>query len=126
MQAKIKPKETTRLDLCDCEVIHAEVVEAVTAKMHAKETLLKNAAFFKLMADPTRMGIIAALDQSELCVCDLAFLLNMSKSAISHQLKTLRHANFVKSRRDGKVVYYSLKDEHVSVIFEMGIAHISE
>ncbi len=125
MDEKVK-KESARLDVCDCEVIHAEVVEKVAAKMHPRETLVKNADFFKTMGDPTRMGIVAALDQSELCVCDLAFLLNMTKSAISHQLKTLRRANFVKSRRDGKVVYYSLKDEHVRVIFEMGIAHISE
>lgn len=121
-----RKKQTVTLDVCDCEMIHADVVEKVRESLHPTETLQKNAQFFKVMGDPTRMGIIAALDQSEMCVCDLAVLLNMTKSAISHQLRTLREANFVKSRRDGKVVYYSLKDAHVRSIFEIGVEHILE
>ncbi len=113
-------------EVCDCEMIHADSVAAVLEGLQDKALLLRNAEFFKVMGDPTRMRIVAALDQSELCVCDLAVVLDMTKSAISHQLRTLREANFVKSRRDGKVVYYSLKDEHVRQIFELGIEHLSE
>ena len=78
------------------------------------------------MCDSTRMRIMAALDSGEMCVCDLSALLDMTKSAISHQLKSLKDAQLVKSRRDGKNVYYSLKDEHVKLIIEMGIEHIKE
>ncbi len=126
VENKVNKTSNFVLDVCDCEMIHADVVEDVRDKMHEKELLHQNASFFKVLGDPTRMRIVAALDKSEMCVCDLAVLLNMTKSAISHQLKTLREANFVKSRRDGKVVYYTLKDEHVRIIFEMGIEHVSE
>ena len=82
--------------------------------------------FFKMFADPTRAKILWALDQSELCVCDLGEVLGMSKSAVSHQLGTLRKAHLVKFRREGKNVFYSLKDEHVKSILEVGMEHIQE
>ena len=82
--------------------------------------------FFKVLGDSTRAKIMWALDEHELCVCDLAALLNMTKSAISHQLRALREANLVINRRDGKNIYYALADDHVRQIFEMGLEHIRE
>ncbi len=112
--------------LCDCDVIHAEIVDKAKAKMPKEDDLYDLADFFKIFGDSTRVKIIWALDEQEMCVCDLAVLLNMTKSAISHQLKTLRQADLVKYRREGKVVYYSLKDDHVKDIFEKGMEHIKE
>ena len=109
----------------DCEVIHSDIVEKVKKEMTNEEVLTKAAKFFKIFGDPTRMKIISALDINEMCVCDLAVLLNMTKSAISHQLRTLKEANLVKFRRDGKVVFYSLSDNHVKAIYEIGLEHIS-
>lgn len=112
--------------LCDCDVIHSEVVDKVKERMPNDEVLYDLSDFFKIFGDSTRLKIIWALDENEMCVCDIAVLLNMTKSAISHQLKTLRQENLVKFRREGKVVYYSLKDDHVSDIFEKGMEHIKE
>ena len=111
---------------CDCEVIHADVVESVKNKMPVESELFDLSDFFKVLGDRTRVKIIWALDESEMCVCDLAVLLGMTKSAISHQLSSLRQANLVKYRKEGKVVFYSLTDEHVKAIFEMGLDHIRE
>lgn len=111
---------------CDCEFIHEEVVREVKKRMPNDEDLYDLSDFFKILGDSTRVKIMWALDENEMCVCDIAALLSMSKSAISHQLKSLRRANLVKFRRDGKVVYYSLKDDHVRDIFEKGMEHIKE
>lgn len=113
-------------EICDCEVIHHEVVEKVRKKMPEEHILYDLADFFKVFSDSTRMKIMWALDESEMCVCDLAVLLNMTKSAISHQLRSLRNANLVKFRKEGKVVYYSLADDHVQDIIEKGLEHICE
>lgn len=112
--------------LCDCEVIHGDLVEHVKTKMPKEDELYDLADFFKVLGDSTRVNIMWALDESEMCVCDLAVLLNMTKSAISHQLRSLRQANLVKYRKEGKVVFYSLKDDHVKEIFEKGLEHIRE
>ena len=111
---------------CDCEVIHSDVVEAVKKEMPDETELYDLSDFFKILGDSTRAKIICALDQNELCVCDLAVLLGMTKSAISHQLSILRQNNLVKNRREGKVVYYSLADDHIKEIFEKGLEHIRE
>lgn len=111
---------------CDCDVIHREVVESVKKKMPDEDILYDLSDFFKVLGDSTRVKIMWALDENEMCVCDLAVLLNMTKSAISHQLKSLKQANLVKFRREGKVVYYSLSDDHVKEIFEKGLEHIRE
>jgi DNA-binding transcriptional ArsR family regulator len=110
----------------DCNVIHEEVVAAVRKKMPDDELLLDLADLFKVFGDSTRVKIICALLRAEMCVCDIAALLGMSKSAISHQLRTLRQTRLVKYRREGKVVYYSLEDEHVGTIFDQGLVHVSE
>ena len=112
--------------ICDCDVIHAEVVEKVRGYMPEEEKLYDLADFFKVFGDSTRIKILWALDREEMCVCDLAVLLNMTKSAISHQLKSLRQEKLVKYRRDGKNAFYSLQDEHVKDILEIGLEHIKE
>ena len=111
---------------CDCEVIHAELVESVKKRMPDENELYDLADFFKVLGDSTRAKIIWALDESEMCVCDLAVLLNMTKSAISHQLSSLKQADLVKYRKEGKVVFYSLADNHIREIFEKGLEHIRE
>jgi len=111
---------------CDCEVIHADLVESVRKRMPDENELYDLADFFKVLGDSTRAKIIWALDESEMCVCDLAVLLNMTKSAISHQLSSLKQADLVKYRKEGKVVFYSLTDDHVKEIFEKGLEHIRE
>jgi len=111
---------------CDCDVIHADVVDKVKKKMPDEEELYNLSDFFKVLGDSTRAKIMWALDESEMCVCDIAVLLNMTKSAISHQLRSLKQANLVKYRKEGKIVFYSLADDHVKDIFEKGLEHIRE
>ena len=115
-----------KAETCDCEVLHSNLVDKAKKEMPEGEKLLVLSAFFKVFGDMTRIQILWALDVTELCVCDLAALFHMTKSAISHQLKYLRQAELVKTRKDGKVVYYSLKDDHVKDIIEIGFAHIME
>jgi ArsR family transcriptional regulator len=112
--------------ICDCEVIHADIVNEVNKRMPHEEDIYDLSDFFKVLGDSTRMRIIWALDESEMCVCDIAVLLNMTKSAISHQLRALRNANLVKFRKEGKTVFYSLKDKHIKDIYEIGMEHIKE
>ena len=111
---------------CSCNVIHKEVVENVKNKLPKEETLYDLAELFKVFGDSTRIKIICALFESEMCVCDLSVLLNISQSAISHQLRVLKSARLVKFRRAGKVIYYSLDDEHIKQIFDAGLHHITE
>lgn len=114
------------VEKCDCTVIHEEVVNAVKENMPEEELLYDLAELFKVFGDSTRVRILWALDEAEMCVCDIASVLNMTQSAISHQLRVLKRARLVKNRRDGKVVYYSLDDDHVKAIFEQGLIHIKE
>ena len=117
----MKPVET-----CDCEVIHEDIVKKVKSAFPKDELLFDLADFYKIFGDTTRVKILYALDKSELCVCDISVLLGMSVSAVSHQLKTLRDSNLVKTKRVGKVLYYSLSDDHVKSILECGIEHLEE
>ena len=110
--------------ICDCNMIHQEVVKETLEKMPKQELFNQLAEFFKIIGDPTRTKILFALDQNEMCVCDIANVLGMTKSSISHQLAALRQSGIVKSRRDGKEVYYTLDDDHVKQVFEIGIEHI--
>lgn len=111
---------------CDCEVIHEHTVEDTRRKMKPEEDYASLASLYKMFGDGTRVKLLHALEQNELCVCDLAALLGVTKSAVSHQLKALRLAKLVKARRDGQVVYYSLADDHVKLILDMGFAHLYE
>ena len=117
---------TKKAPVCDCETIHKDLVKKISKIMPKDEVFYDLADLFKMYADSTRVRIIWVLSKEELCVCDIAVLLNMTKSAISHQLKSLRLANLVKYRKSGKEVYYSLADNHVKDIFEKGFVHISE
>ncbi len=117
---------TKKNDVCRSQAVHQEIVREVHGKMPTEEVLYDLADFFKVFGDGTRIKILCALMSSQMCVCDLSALLDMNQSAISHQLRILKQANLVKHRRDGKVVYYSLKDSHVKTIFEQGFVHLHE
>ena len=114
------------LEQCDYMHLHEKVIEQVQEEMPEEEILYDLAELFKVFGDSTRIKILYVLFQSEMCVCDLSCLLNMTQSAISHQLRVLKSARLVKFRRKGKVVYYSLDDEHIKHIYDAGLNHISE
>lgn len=114
------------IERCDCTIIHEEIVNMVMERMPEEGHLYDLAELFKVFGDSTRIKILWALSESDMCVCDIAALLNMTQSAISHQLRILKQARLVKYRKDGKVVYYSLDDSHVKQIFEQGLVHINE
>lgn len=112
------------IETCTCSIIHHEVVEKVRDNMIEEDKSRELGDFFKVLSEPTRIKILYALSVSEMCVCDIANLLNMSHSAVSHQLKVLRAARLTKYRKQGKVVYYSLDDAHVENVFKQGLEHI--
>lgn len=111
--------------ICDCNAINEELVLKIKEKMLSEELYFNIAGFFKIVGDPTRCKIISALQNSEMCVCDLANVLGMSKSSISHQLSKMKYNGIVRKRKLGKEVYYSLDDEHVEEIFSLTVEHIS-
>ncbi|HPX92732.1 MAG TPA: metalloregulator ArsR/SmtB family transcription factor [Bacillota bacterium] len=111
---------------CDFPMIHEESVRHVLDLMPETENLSELAELFKVFGDFTRIRILQALRHSELCVCDLAAILSMSQSAVSHQLRILKSARLVKNRRQGRVVYYSLLDQHVKKILDVGHEHLEE
>ena len=113
-------------EFCSCDIVHETVIEMVKKKMPQEEKLYDLAELFKVFGDTTRVKIISALFEAEMCVCDIAELLHMTQSAISHQLRVLRQARLVKHRKEGKVVFYSLDDEHIKAIFNQGLEHILE
>ena len=121
-----KSSSGDRADVCSCNVIHQGAVDLARAGLMDSRLRADLADFYKIMGDATRISILNALLGSELCVCDICALLSMTQSAISHQLKTLRQARLVTSRREGNVVYYSLTDEHVAQILELGRVHLEE
>lgn len=114
------------LDRTDCTVIHQDVVDHVKERMPDDDVLLDLADTFKLFSDSTRLKILYALTEAEMCVCDISVLLGMSKSSVSHQLQVLKQSNLIKYRKAGRVVYYSLADDHVKTICRMGMEHVLE
>ncbi len=120
--------ESRETDVAGCDFIHVHeaVVEQVTQNMPDEEILYDLADFFKIFGDSTRIKILYVLFESEMCVCDIAQLLGMTQSAISHQLRALKQSKLVKYRREGKTVFYSLADGHVSTILGQGMEHICE
>ena len=118
--------EKKEIPCCEENLIHQDTVEQVRALLTADETLYDLAELFKIFGDSTRVKILYALLESELCVCDLAKLMEVTQSAVSHQLRVLKASKLVKFRREGKTVYYSLADEHVSRILSQGMEHIAE
>lgn len=116
----------TKIDVCEENIIHEGLIKAVNDKMPDEEALYDLAELYKVFGDSTRIKILFVLVESEMCVCDIAELLNMTQSAISHQLRVLKQNKLVKSRRDGKTVFYSLADSHVRLILNQGLDHIYE
>ena len=114
------------LEACITKGIHRDIIHAVQNKLPDSSALGELADLFKLFGDNTRISILWALSESEMCVCDLCALLKMKQPAVSHQLKNLKQARVVKSRRDGQVVYYSLDDEHIRKLLDLGMSHIQE
>ena len=110
---------------CDCNIIHEEVVYNTKKRLEEIKIFNDVSNFFKIIGDTTRTKILFALDNNEMCVCDIANTLGMSKSSISHQLSVLKENGIIKSRRSGKEVYYTLDDEHVSEVFEVALEHIN-
>ena len=110
----------------DCEASNSELVNKIKPNMPEMGLLYELSDFFKVMGDSTRIQLLWALEESEMCVGDLAVLLNMTKSAVSHQLKVLRTAKLVRSQKKGKNVYYSLNDHHVKMILEIALEHVCE
>lgn len=113
-------------EVCNCNIIHADIINKVKPNMIEKDTSYSLAEFYKVFSDSTRIKILDALSMSEMCVCDISALLEMSQSAISHQLKVLKQSRLVKLRKEGRVVYYSLIDEHIRLILNQGLVHVKE
>ena len=111
---------------CEAYEVHEDKIRAANEQMPDEDELYDLAELFKVFGDSTRIRILFVLFQSEMCVCDLAQSLNMNQSAISHQLRVLKQAKLIKSRREGKSVFYSLDDSHVRMILSMGMEHAKE
>ena len=111
---------------CQEDIVHEDVIAAVRAQLPPEELLYDLAELFKIFGDSTRIRILYALLESELCVCDIAKLINVSQSAVSHQLRVLKASKLMKFRREGKIVFYSLADDHVMRILSQGMEHIEE
>jgi DNA-binding transcriptional ArsR family regulator len=118
------PKQSS--DLCDCRLIHRQVVEeAIASSLHPDE-IESLAKIFKILADESRLKILWAVEKREMCVCDLAALLGVSESAVSHQLRLLRNLQLVSNRRDGVVLYYRLADSHVAQLIRITLEHLQD
>lgn len=118
--------ENENIQCCEYMHAHEDIIEMVKKQMPGEEELYDLAELFKVFADSTRIKILYVLFESEMCVCDIAQLIEMSQSAISHQLRVLKQAKLVKFRREGKTVFYSLSDDHVRTMINQGIEHIKE
>ncbi len=114
------------VETCITKGIHRDTIRSVKKKMPDPITLYDVSDLFKLFGDSTRLGILWALSESEMCVCDLCALLKMKQPAVSHQLKNLKQSRAVKARRDGKVIYYSLGDDHIRKLLNLGMEHVQE
>ncbi|CAM4327903.1 ArsR family transcriptional regulator [Bacillus manliponensis] len=119
-------KVEVKQDVCCQKIIHEDVVEKVKRTIPVDDSLSQVAELFKVLGDRTRTRILHALFEAEMCVCDLSYLLGMTQSSVSHQLRVLKQAKLVKNRKEGKVVYYSLADDHVIRIFEQAFEHVNE
>ena len=110
--------------VCDCNIIHEDAVNMAIKNRPDDKELINLSELFKILGDLTRIKIIWTLDNIEMCVCDIANVLNMTKSSISHQLSILKNAGIVRYRKSGKEVYYTLDDEHINKLYEIGLEHI--
>ena len=114
------------MECCDCTQVHDDIVSEVTSQLPDDEILYDLAELFKVFGDSTRIKILYALSERELCVCDISELIGVSQTAISHQLRVLKGAKLVKYRREGKNVFYALDDDHVRSIINQGMEHVEE
>jgi DNA-binding transcriptional ArsR family regulator len=114
------------IDVCTDDIVHEQTLQHVRTNMLNDQIVNELAEFFRLFGDATRLRILYALSLSEMCVCDISEFLDMSQSAVSHQLKVLRQSRLVKYRREGRNVFYSLDDEHIQQIIAIGLKHINE
>lgn len=119
-------KRCDDIEHCETTEVHEELLQVVNEKMPEEEELYDLSELFKVFGDSTRIRILFVLFEAEVCVCDLAAALNMTQSAVSHQLRILKQNRLVKSRREGKSVFYSLADAHVRTIIDQGLEHIEE
>lgn len=119
-------ESSTNDDLCQTACVHDAEVARARSKMPDEDILAELGDFFKTFGDSTRVRIVSALISGELCVCDIAAALDMTVSAVSHQLRVLRQAKIVRTRRDGKQIYYSIEDHHVGILFTVGLEHVRE
>lgn len=122
----MKEHKEYEMEHCDAVEVHEELLKIVNEKMPEEEELYDLAELFKVFGDSTRIRILFVLFEAEVCVCDLAEHLHMTQSAVSHQLKILKQNKLVKSRREGKSIFYSLADSHVRTIINQGLEHIEE
>ena len=118
--------DTLEKDRCEACCIHLDAVESARDTALGEEEIISLSSFFKTFADPNRLKILMALEKQEMCVCDIASFLDISESAVSHQLRYLRNTKLVKNRREGTVLYYRLVDEHVYKIILTGLEHVRE
>ena len=118
--------EKAEVECCDVICVHEDMIQKVKKLLPEEEPIKELADFYKVFGDATRVKILCVLLESEMCVCDLAEVLDMTQSAISHQLRVLKQMKLVKNRRDGKTVYYSLADGHIQTIISQGMEHITE
>ena len=126
MTEKERIEQEVSEGVCELVHVHDEIVEQVEKVMPEEQELLDPSEFFRIFGDSTRIKILYVLSQSEMCVCDIASLLMMGQSAISHQLRILKQMRLVKYRREGKTVFYSLSDGHIQTILAQGMEHIKE
>jgi ArsR family transcriptional regulator len=119
-------KKKQEAECCEFIHVHQDIVDRVNRVMPDEDTLYNLSELFKIFGDSTRIKILYVLFESEMCVCDIAQLLQMTQSAISHQLRALKQSKLVSSRREGKTVFYALADSHVRTILDQGMEHVSE
>ena len=113
------------INSCQVDHFHTEAINCVNEFMPEENRIMELAEIFKLISNSTRLKIVIAIMEQELCVCDISSILNLSQSAVSHQLRVLRGARLAKYRKQGKMVYYSIDDDHVANIIKMGLEHIN-
>ncbi len=121
-------KQDTQMlaDACEIDFVDEKKVKLVREAMKSTEAVTLLAETFRILGDPTRISIVFALSREELCVCDIANLLSVSQSAVSHSLRSLRQLKLVRFRKEGKIAYYSLDDEHISDLLRVGFSHVEE
>jgi ArsR family transcriptional regulator len=126
MKGEHAMEDRYNVEACDLLCVHEDVVKKVRSEMPDEDALYDLTELFRIFGDSTRIRILYVLSASEMCVCDIAALLGMTQSAISHQLRALKNTRLIKSRREGKTVFYALADSHVRTIIDQGMEHVSE